>query len=62
MFSYCPKFTKKTPKIIKNRKPMPLSKCAVCDTKKLRFSKEQTASKFLDNIDEAIISPFVATD
>ena len=40
---------------------MLVSKCTVCDTKKLRFIKEQEASKFAENIDEAIISPFAAT-
>ena len=40
---------------------MLISKCTVCDTKNLRFVKEQEASKFVENIDKAIVSPFAAT-
>ena len=53
MLSYCLKFRKNTesknPKVArtKNRRIMLLSKCAVCDCKKLNFIKEQEASRLL---------------
>ena len=54
MLSYCylkcRKNTKsKNPKVsrTKNRRIMPLSKCVVCDSRKLKFIKEQEASVFL---------------
>ena len=39
----------KNPKVVrtKNGRIMPLSKCAVCDSKKLKFIKEQEASGLL---------------
>ena len=49
MLSYCLKFRKNTesknPKVVraKNGRIMLLSKCAVCDSKKLKFIKEQEA-------------------
>ena len=46
----CRKNTKsKNPKVVrtKNGRIMPLSKCAVCDSKKLKFIKEQEASALL---------------
>ena len=36
------------------------SKCAVWDSKNLRFIKEQEASRFSNDIGKVIISPFVA--
>ena len=35
----------------KNGKAMLLSKCAICDSKKPRFLKEQEAKGFLSNLD-----------
>ena len=55
---YCLKCRKKTesenPKVAKKNKgkPMLLSKCAVCDGKKLRFIKEQEASGLLSNLNK----------
>ena len=49
MSSYCLKYRKniesKNPKIVKtkNGRVMLLSKCAVCNSKKLKFIKEQQA-------------------
>ena len=39
----------KNPKVVrtKNGRIMPLSKCAVCDSKKFKFIKEQEASALL---------------
>ena len=53
MLMYCFKCRKNTksknPKVVrtKNGRIMPLSKCAVCDSKKLKFIKEQEASGLL---------------
>ena len=53
MLMYCFKCRKNTksknPKVVrtKNGRIMPLSKCAVCDSKKLKFIKEQEASTLL---------------
>ena len=53
MLMYCFKCRKNTksknPKVVrtKNGRIMPLSKCAVCDSKKLKFIKEQEASELL---------------
>ena len=53
MLMYCFKYRKNTksknPKVVrtKNGRIMPLSKCAVCDSKKLKFIKEQEASALL---------------
>ena len=53
MLMYCFKCRKNTksknPKVVrtKNGRIMPLSKCAVCDSKKLKFIKEQEASALL---------------
>ena len=53
MLMYCFKCRKNTksknPKVVrtKNGRIMPLSKCAVCDRKKLKFIKEQEASGLL---------------
>ena len=49
MLSYCLKFRKnaesKNPKVVifKNRRKMLLSKCAMCNSKKSKFLKEQKA-------------------
>ena len=56
MLSYCLKCRKNTesknPKVarIKNGKRMVLSKCAVCDSKKSKFIKEQEASGLLSKL------------
>ena len=54
MLSYCLKYkknkeSKKNTKAVrtKNRRIMLLSKCAVCDSKKLKFIKEQETSELL---------------
>ena len=53
MLMYCFKCRKniksKNPKVVrtKNGRIMPLSKCAVCDSKKFKFIKEQEASALL---------------
>ena len=53
MLMYCFKCRKNTksknPKVVrtKNGRIMPLSKCAVCDSKKFKFIKEQEASALL---------------
>ena len=54
MLSYCLKYkknkeSKKNTKAVrtKNRRIMLLSKCAVCDSKKLKFVKEQETSELL---------------
>ena len=53
MLMYCFKCRKNTksknPKVVrtKNGRIIPLSKCAVCDSKKLKFIKEQEASALL---------------
>ena len=39
---------------------MLFSKCVVCDSKRLRFMKEQEGSGFLADMGKAIISPFNA--
>ena len=43
----------KNPKVVrvKNERIMPLSKCAVCDTKILKFIKEQEASGLLSSLE-----------
>ena len=56
MLSYCLKYRKNTesknPKVVKKkyRKIMLLSKCAVCDSKKSKFIKEQEASGLLTTL------------
>ena len=56
MLSYCLKCRKnsesKNPKLVKtkNGRIMPLSKCAVCDSKKLEFIKYQEASAFISSL------------
>ena len=56
MLSYFFKCTKNTenknPKVArtKNRRIMLLSKCAVCDSKKLKFIKEREASGLLNSL------------
>ena len=56
MLSYCLKCRKNTeskyPKVAttKNRRVMLLSKCSVCDRKKLKFIKEQDASGLLSSL------------
>ena len=56
MLSYCLKCKKNTesmnPKVSKtsNGKTMILSKCAVCDSKKSKFIKEQQAKGLLSNL------------
>ena len=55
MLSYCLKCRKNTeskkPKIVKtkNGRIILLSKCAVCDTNKLKFIKDQWASTFVNS-------------
>ena len=57
MLSYCLKCRKNTestnPKVArtKNRKIMPLLKCAVCDRKMSKFIKEQEASGLLSTLE-----------
>ena len=56
MLSYCLKCRKNTesknPKVArsKNGRIMLLSKCAVCDSKKSKFIKEQEASRLLSSL------------
>ena len=56
MLSYCLKCKKNTesinPKVSKtiNSKTMVLSKCAICDSKKSKFIKEQQAKELLSNL------------
>ena len=56
MLLYCLKCRKNTesknPKVVKtkNGRIMLLSKCQVCDSKKLKFIKEQEASRLLSSI------------
>ena len=56
MLSYCLKRKKNTesinPKVPKtnNGKTMILSKCAICDSKKSKFIKEQQAKRLLSNL------------
>ena len=56
MLSYCLKCKRNTesinPKVSKlpNGKTMMLSKCAVCDSKKSKFIKEQQAKGLLSNL------------
>ena len=56
MLSYCLKCRKNTesknPKVarLKNGRIMLLSKCAVCDTKKSKFIKQQEASGLLSSL------------
>ena len=56
MLSYCLKCKKNTesvnPKVSKatNDKAMILSTCAICDSKKSKFIKEQQAKKLLSNL------------
>ena len=58
MLSYCLKCRKNTesknPKVVKtkNRIIMLLSKCALCDSKKSKFIKEQEARGFLSKLTE----------
>ena len=57
MLSYCLNCGKNTesknPKIAKtkNGRIMLLSKCAVCESKKLKFTKKQEASKLLSSLE-----------
>ena len=57
MLSYCLKCRKNTesknPKVAKtkNRRIMLLSKCAVCDSKKSKFIKQQEASELLSSLE-----------
>ena len=39
---------------------MLFSKCMVCDSKRLRFKKEQEGSGFLADMGKSIILPFIA--
>ena len=56
MLLYCLKCRKNTesknPKVVrtKNGRIMLLSKCALCDTKKFKFIKEQKASELLSSL------------
>ena len=56
MLSYCLKCKRNTesinPKVLKttNGKAIILSKCAICDSKKSKFIKEQEAKKLLSNL------------
>ena len=56
MKSYCLKCRKNTeninPRVLKtsNGKTMVLSKCAICDSKKSRFIKNQQAKRLLSNL------------
>ena len=56
MLSYCLKCKKNTESIIPrvsktfNGKTMMLSKCAICDSKKSKFIKEQGAKGILSNL------------
>ena len=56
MFSYCLKCRKNTesknPQAVKrkNRRIMLLSKCAMCNSKQLKFVKEQEASGLLSSL------------
>ena len=56
MLSHCLKSRKNTesknPKVVrtKNGRIMLLSKCAVCNSKKLKFFKEQETKGFLSNL------------
>ena len=62
MLLYCLKCRKNTesknPKVVKtkNGRIMLLSKCQVCDSKKLKFIKEQEASRLLSSV--GIKTPF----
>ena len=64
MLSYCLKFRKNTesknPKVVraKNGRIMLLSKCAVCDSKKLKFIKEQEAKGIWDSLTQTP-NPFI---
>ena len=59
MLSFCLKCKKNTesinPKVLKttNGKTMILSKCAICDSKKSKFIKEQQAKGLLSNLDKS---------
>ena len=65
MFSFCLKCRKNTesknPKVArtKNGWIMLLSKCAVCNSKKLKFIKEQEAKRLLSNL-TGIEIPFLS--
>ena len=56
MLSYCLKCKRNTksinPKVLKttNGKPIILSKCALCGSKKLKFIKQQEAKGLLSNL------------
>ena len=56
MLSYCLKCRKNTesknPQVVrtKNERIMLLSKCAVCDSKKSKFIKEQEATRLLSSL------------
>ena len=60
MLSYCLKCKKNTesknPKAVKtkNKRIMPLSKCAVCESKKSKFIKQQKASGLLRSLETKI--------
>ena len=47
MLSYCLKCRKKTPKVVKKKKTMLLSKSVACGRKKLRFTKVQETGGLL---------------
>ena len=57
MLPYCLKYRKNTERKIskekktKNRRIMLLLKCAVCDSKKLKFSKEQEVSGLVSSLE-----------
>ena len=61
MLSYCLKCRKKcrtkNPKVVKTKygRIMTLSKCAVCNSKKSKFLKEQQAKRLLSSIGRKIL-------
>ena len=50
MKSYCLKCRKNTENINPNGRTMVLSKCAICDSKKSKFIKNQEAKGLLSNL------------
>ena len=50
MKSYCLKCRKNTENINPNGRTMVLSKCAICDSKKSKFIKNQKAKGLLSNL------------
>ena len=58
-FTMLPNYTESRNPRTNNERIMVLSKCAVCDSKKLKYIKEQEASEFLSSLGIGIKTPLI---